>query len=83
RPYIMADRDPLSYMGINTVGLTRRGFSKEQMEEIEKVYRALYKNGMNTTQATEFIEREFAPSAERDYILGFVKNSQRGIIRAR
>jgi UDP-N-acetylglucosamine acyltransferase len=82
-PYIMADRDPLSYMGINSVGLTRRGFTKEQMERIENLYRALYKNGMNTTQAIAYIEKEFEPSAEKEYIIGFVKGSARGIIRAR
>lgn len=82
-PYIMADRDPLSYMGINTVGLTRRGFTKEQMEHIENIYRALYKNSMNTSQALGFIEKEIKPSQERDYIIQFVKNSQRGIIRSR
>jgi UDP-N-acetylglucosamine acyltransferase len=82
-PYIMADRDPLSYMGINTVGLTRRGFSKEQMEKIENVYRALYKNGMNTSQALSHIENDLEQSPERDYIIEFVKSSQRGIIRSR
>ena len=82
-PYIMADRDPLSYMGLNTVGLTRRGFTKEQTESIENVYRALYKNGMNTSQAVEYIAKELPASAERDYIVEFVRNSQRGIIRAR
>ena len=82
-PYIMADRDPLSYMGINSVGLTRRGFTKEQMEGIENVYRALYKNGMNTSQAVAFIEKELASTPETDYIVGFVKNSKRGIIRSR
>lgn len=82
-PYIMADRDPLSYMGINSVGLTRRGFTREQMERIEMIYRALYKDGRNTSQAMEFIEKEFEPSIERDYILSFVKGSTRGIIRAR
>jgi UDP-N-acetylglucosamine acyltransferase len=65
------------------VGLTRRGFTKEQMERIENIYRALYKNGMNTTQAVEYIEKEFDPSAEKEYILDFVRNSKRGIIRAR
>jgi UDP-N-acetylglucosamine acyltransferase len=82
-PYITADREPLSYMGLNSVGLTRRGFTKEQMERIENIYRALYKNGMNTTQAVEYIEKEFDPSAEKEYILDFVRNSKRGIIRAR
>lgn len=82
-PYIMADRDPLAYMGLNSVGLTRRGFTKEQTERIENVYRALYKNGMNTSQALAYIEAEFPSSPERDYILNFVKGSKRGIIRSR
>ncbi|MFO7574418.1 MAG: acyl-ACP--UDP-N-acetylglucosamine O-acyltransferase [Bacteroidales bacterium] len=82
-PYIMADRDPLSFMGINSVGLSRRGFTKEKMENIENVYRALYKNGMNTSQALAYIESEIEQSQERDYIIQFVKNSQRGIIRSR
>ncbi len=82
-PYIMADRDPLSYMGINSVGLTRRGFTREQMEQIENIYRALYKNSMNTSQALEHIEREIEATPQRDYIVQFIRNSQRGIIRSR
>ena len=82
-PYIMADRDPLSYMGLNSVGLGRRGFSKEKVEEITDIYNALYRSGKNTTQATESISSEFPQSTERDYILDFIRNSKRGIIRAR
>lgn len=82
-PYIMADREPLAYMGINSVGLKRRGFSKEKMEEIESVYRALYKGGMNNTQALAHIEENLPPSTERDHIVSFVRESKRGIIRIR
>jgi UDP-N-acetylglucosamine acyltransferase len=80
-PFIKADRDPLSYMGLNTVGLTRRGFLKERIDEIHNIYRIVYQNGLNVTQALECIENEFPQSPDRDYILEFIKNSERGIIR--
>ena len=82
-PYIKADRDPLSYLGINTVGLTRRGFKKERIDEIHNIYRAIYQNGMNTSQALDHVEKEFKPSTDRDYILEFIRKSERGIIRSR
>jgi UDP-N-acetylglucosamine acyltransferase len=80
-PYIKADRDPLTYMGINTVGLNRRGFSKEKIDEIHNIFRVIYQNSMNTTAAINHIEKEFSKSEERDYILQFVRNSKRGIIK--
>jgi UDP-N-acetylglucosamine acyltransferase len=70
-------------MGLNTVGLTRRGFTKEQIGEIDEIYRALYKKGMNTSQAIAHIEQEFKASPEKEYIVNFVKGSSRGIIRSR
>jgi UDP-N-acetylglucosamine acyltransferase len=80
-PFIKADRDPLCFMGLNTVGLTRRGFDKERIDEIHNIYRAIYQNGMNISQALEYVEKEFKPSPDRDYILDFIRNSERGIIR--
>jgi UDP-N-acetylglucosamine acyltransferase len=82
-PFIKADRDPLSFLGLNTVGLTRRGFEKERIDEIHEIYRAIYQKGMNISQALDFVEKEFKPSPDRDYILGFIRKSERGIIRAR
>jgi UDP-N-acetylglucosamine acyltransferase len=82
-PFIKADRDPLTYMGLNTVGLTRRGFEKERIDEIHNIYRAIYLNGMNFTQALDFVESEFNVSPDRDYIVRFIRNSERGVIRAR
>lgn len=80
-PFIKADRDPLTYLGLNTVGLTRRGFEKARIDEIHNIYRAIYQNGMNTTQALEYVENNFIPSADRNYILDFIRKSERGIIR--
>jgi len=82
-PFIKADRDPLSFLGLNTVGLTRRGFEKERIDEIHEIYRAIYQKGMNISQALDFVEQEFKTSPDRDYILGFIRKSERGIIRAR
>jgi len=82
-PFIKADRDPLSFLGLNSVGLTRRGFEKERIDEIHEIYRAIYQKGMNISQALDYVEEEFKSSPDRDYILEFIKKSERGIIRAR
>jgi UDP-N-acetylglucosamine acyltransferase len=82
-PYIKADRDPLAYMGLNTTGLERRGFTKEKMHELHEVYRSYYNMGMNGSKALEYISGNFASTPERDHILDFIKNSSRGVIRGR
>jgi UDP-N-acetylglucosamine acyltransferase len=82
-PFIKADRDPLSYLGLNSVGLNRRGFEKERIDEIHNIYRAIYQSNMNISQALIYVEKNFKPSPDRDYIIEFIKKSERGIIRAR
>jgi UDP-N-acetylglucosamine acyltransferase len=81
-PYAVVARDPVAFCGINSVGLNRRGFTPEQIHTIQEVYRLIYNSGLNTTQALERIEAQLPPSAERDTVLGFVRNSTRGIVRA-
>ncbi len=76
-----AAREPLSYVGINSVGLRRRGFSSEKITEIQNIYRLLYQKKYNNAQATEIIEAEMLASPERDEILQFIRNSQRGIMK--
>ncbi len=80
-PYIKVAREPMSYAGINSVGLRRRGFSNEKIFEIQKIYRYLFQMKMNVSQATSIIEKEMLPTAERDEILEFIKNSPRGIVK--
>ena len=82
-PFVKADRDPLSFLGLNSVGLTRRGFEKERIDEIHNIYRVIYQSHMNCSQALENVEMDFKPSPDRDYILEFIRKSERGIIRAR
>jgi UDP-N-acetylglucosamine acyltransferase len=80
-PYIKAVRNPLSYGGVNSVGLKRRGFSLNQINHILDIYRVIYNKGFNTTQALEFIEEELIASDERDEIVTFIRESGRGIIK--
>ena len=80
-PYVKAAREPLSFVGINSIGLRRRGFSDEKIQEIQNIFRILYQNNNNNTQAIFKIETEITISNERDEIISFVTNSKRGIMR--
>lgn len=82
-PYIMAGRQPVQFSGINSVGLGRRGFTKEQIDSIQQVYHLLYNSHLNTTQALEQIMQQVPQTPERDLIVDFVRTSSasRGIIR--
>lgn len=80
-PFIKAGREPLSYVGINSIGLRRRNFSNEKIREVQEIYRYIYQKGLNISQAVEIIEAEMPASPERDEVLLFIKDSKRGIIR--
>ena len=80
-PFVKAAREPLSYVGINSVGLRRRGFSSEKIREIQNIYRILYQKKFNNTQAINIIEAEVEATSDRDEILVFIKDSQRGIMK--
>jgi UDP-N-acetylglucosamine acyltransferase len=72
---------PVSYMGLNVIGLRRRGFTKEQIDHIHQIYRAIYQGGLNMSQALEHIKLYLDPSPERDQIISFIENSRRGIVK--
>lgn len=80
-PFVKAAREPLSYVGINSIGLRRRGFEANRIQEIQNVYRILYQKNYNNTQAVQIIEAEMEATSERDEILQFIKNSKRGIMK--
>ncbi|PID69165.1 MAG: acyl-[acyl-carrier-protein]--UDP-N-acetylglucosamine O-acyltransferase [Flavobacteriales bacterium] len=80
-PFTKAAKEPLSYVGINSIGLRRRGFSSEKIREIQHIYRILYQQNNNTSQALEIIEAELEATPERDQIITFIRNSQRGIMK--
>jgi UDP-N-acetylglucosamine acyltransferase len=80
-PYVKAAREPLSYVGVNSIGLRRRGFTAEKINEIQNIYRFLFLKGYNVSQAVSIIEADFPVSAERDEILSFISRSSLGIMR--
>jgi len=79
-PYVKAAREPISYMGINAIGLRRRGFSEERIINIQNIYRVLFQKGVNVSQSIQIIENDFDPSEEKEEILAFVRSSEKGII---
>jgi UDP-N-acetylglucosamine acyltransferase len=81
-PFIKAAREPLSYAGVNSIGLRRRGFENEKIEEIQEIFRILYLSGLNNAAAIDKIELELSATLERDIIINFVRTSERGIIKA-
>lgn len=80
-PYIRVARDPLQYIGVNTVGLTRRGFDKEVINQIEDIYRLIFVRGHNITNALELVEQEIADTEIRKQIVDFIRSSSDGIIK--
>lgn len=80
-PFTKAAREPLQYVGINSVGLRRRGFTNESVLEIEDIYRTLYVKGHNVTNALAVIEQEAPNSTEKEQILNFIRESKDGIMR--
>lgn len=82
-PYIKAAGIPVAYIGINAVGLRRRDFSNDRINEIQEIYRVIYNKGMNNSQAIEYLQNNYQPFEERDEIISFFETSKRGIIKAR
>ena len=80
-PFVKGAREPMSYVGINSIGLRRRGFKSEKIREIQNIYRILYQKNYNNTQAVRLIEADMEATTERDEILQFIKNSKRGIMK--
>ncbi len=78
-PFIKTDREPMTYMGLNVVGLERRGFSKEKIHELHEIYRAFYNMGMNTAQALEHIDRQFCSDGGARIYLKVYKELERGV----
>jgi len=80
-PFVKAAREPLSYVGVNSIGLKRRGFSIETINHIQDIYRTLYVKGYSISKAINIIEAEIPVSEERDEILDFVRSSTSGVMK--
>lgn len=80
-PFTKAAREPLSYAGINSVGLRRRGYTNEQINGIQEIYRLIYLRGLNNSDALDKIELELPSTKERDEIVNFIRTSERGVMK--
>ena len=80
-PYCKSGKDPLSYRGVNSIGLKRRKFTKDQINQIQNIYRIIYLEGRNNSQAIEKIKSDIKESSEKNIVINFLKNSERGIIK--
>ena len=80
-PYTLCGREPLCYVGVNIVGLRRRGFDSDVIRNIKDIYDTIYYQGLNNADACSKVEAGFPQSVERDTILEFIRNSKRGIVR--
>lgn len=80
-PFITAAGEPLTYAGINSVGLKRRGFTSDEIHTVQNMYRNLYQSGKNISQAVELVKEEIPASDLRNTVLDFIENSSRGLIR--
>ncbi len=81
-PFVKAAREPISYVGLNTIGLHRNGFTDEQIKIISDVYRVLYLSDLNVTNAVKLIEETLPQTELRDEIVAFINGSTRGVIRS-
>lgn len=80
-PYIVCARNPISYAGINVVGLRRRGFASEQITLLQEIYRIIFSSDLNTTNAITAVEANIPEGELRNEVLNFVRNSKRGILK--
>ena len=80
-PFTKAAREPLTYAGVNSIGVRRRGFTVEKISEIQEIYRYIFLKGLNNSKALDAVEKELPSSPERDYIVNFIRSSERGVMK--
>lgn len=80
-PYILVGRPPVTFGGVNRIGLQRRGFSTETIDEIHNIYMTIYKSGLNVSDACSKVRDSFPDSEHKAHILSFIENSKRGIVK--
>lgn len=81
-PYVKAAREPLSYAGINSVGLTRRGFDENKIRIIQDIYREIFIRRQSISTALEIVEKNPESCEEKEHILSFIRNSPKGIMKS-
>ncbi len=80
-PYVKAAREPLSYIGVNSIGLQRRGFEQSTIDQIQEIYRCIFMKSNNISKSIENIEADFEETHEKTKIISFIRNSERGLMK--
>jgi UDP-N-acetylglucosamine acyltransferase len=80
-PYVKCAREPLTYAGINSVGLRRRGYTDEQVREIEDIYRIIFVQNSHVTKSLDIVKETVPDSPLRREILSFIEASDKGVIK--
>lgn len=80
-PFIKAGREPLAFVGVNSVGLLRNGINETQIQSMQHIYRIVFQSKLNTSQALKVLSNEVPDSKEKMTIIDFLKKSERGIIK--
>jgi len=81
-PYTIINHEPVGFAGLNKIGLKRRGFTQQKIDEIEEIYKVIYFSGRNISQAIQYLKDNFKPTEELKYIVDFVSSSKRGILKS-
>ena len=81
KSFAKAAREQLTYAGVNSIGLRRRGFTPEKISEIQEIYRYIFLKGLNNSKALHLVQRDLPSSPARDHIASFIKASERGIMK--
>ncbi len=81
-PYVIINNEPVGFAGLNKIGLKRRGFTQQQTDEIEEIYKIIYLSGRNVSQAMQYLKENFKHTEELNYIIDFISNSKRGILKS-
>lgn len=80
-PFVKCAREPLTFAGVNSIGLRRRGSSDEEVKEIEDIYRILFVLNSNVSKGIEAVKESIPASTIRDQIIEFIETSDKGVIR--
>ena len=80
-PYVKAAREPLAFAGVNSIGLRRRGFTEEQVREIEDIYSVLYVQNSNVSKGIRVVQETMPESPLQKEIIGFIQKAENGVIR--
>ncbi len=79
-PFAIIQGNHAKCFGLNRVGMRRRGYAKEVIENLNHAYRLLLSSKLNTTQALERIREEISGCEEVDLLVEFIETSKRGVV---